>query len=308
VRVRPVTVRGNAFGTPIVRQKSQRTARRAFYVTMDHAAGTEIRLPSLPMLRPGWRLLSALIAIAAMVGIYSMSSSDFFRLGGIEVSGLQRITPEEISGTIDLEEVSIIEVNTRELKDKLAMAYPELVDISVGVAMPNIITVSATERQPVVVWQKGDQSQWIDAEGVIFPTRGDAGPLVIIRSEEDLPMNIVVTDPLAEGAVADEETTDESGQPIPVTGPATVNTTLLAAAQGLSAKLPADTAILYTSRNGLGWTDPLGWQVYIGNDLNNFEEKFLMYQGLVQHFNEQGLQPVLVSVEHLDAPFYRLEP
>lgn len=312
VRVRPVVVRGSDFGTPILQRKSQRTTRRAFYVTMDRAAGTELRLPSLPMLNPGWRLLSGAIAIAAVLGIYFMSSGSFFQVGGIEVSGLQRITAEEISSTTALSEGSIIEVNTRDIQEKLVSAYPELVDVRVGILLPNIVTVSAVERQPVMIWQQGDQTHWIDSEGVIFPPRGDAGALPVIQSEDELPMNIVAVDPLEEKtsatATADSQAASSTGPSIPVTGPRTVQTTLLSAAKSLSEKLPEGTPVLYNSRDGLGWNDPQGWQVYIGSDLNNFDDKFTMYQGLLTYFGNQGLQPVLVSVAHLDAPFYRLEP
>ncbi len=302
VRVRPVVVRGSAFGTPIHRQTSKQAPRRAFYVTMDHTSGTELRLPSLPMLWPGWRLLSALIAMAAMFGIYSMTNSTFFRLETIQINGLQRISPEEVSDTIDLSGVSIVEVTPQEVASKLSETYPELIDVTVDVALPSFVTINASERQPVVIWQKGDQIQWIDEEGVIFPPRGDAGPLVRIHSDDDLPMNIVLVDP----ETVEEDQTGEKA--IPVTGPRTVEASLLTAAQGLYEKLPPDTAILYNNRDGLGWTDPQGWQVFIGNDLEDFEAKFSVYQKLVEHFNMQGIQPVLVSVEHLDAPFYRLEP
>src|SRR5574338_670786 len=225
VHVRPVVVRGNAFGTPIHRQTSRTAPRRAYYVTVDQAAGTELRLPSLPMLRPGWRLLSALITMAAMFGIYTMTNSEAFRLNSVEVIGLQRITQEEITNTIDLGDVSIIEVNAREIQEKLTSAYPELIDVAVSVSLPNFVSVTTSERQPVMIWQKGDQVQWIDAEGVVFTPRGDAGPLVRIHSDDDLPMNVVLVDPDAEEAAAAQESSaaeETAANPIPVTGARTV--------------------------------------------------------------------------------------
>ena len=85
------------------------------------------------------------------------------------------------------------------------------------------------------------------------------------------------------------------------------NPAVLDAAHALSQKLPPETVITYRHDNGLGWTDPGGWQVYIGKDLNKLEEKFGMYQSIASYLASQGLQPVLVSVEHLNAPYYRLE-
>jgi hypothetical protein len=90
--------------------------------------------------------------------------------------------------------------------------------------------------------------------------------------------------------------------------PRVVDPALVLATKSLSQQLPADTQLVYSSSNGLGWVDQQGWQVYIGTDLQNFEAKYNLYQNLVTHLNNRGLTPVLVSVEHLNAPFYRLEP
>ena len=307
VRVRPVVVRGNAFGTPIHRQSPKRTPRRTFYVTMDQAAGTELRLPSIPLVNPGWRLLSGLIAIMAIVGIYSLWSSPFFRIDSADVTGLERLSVDEINATLELEDMPIIEVDAAMLTKKLNTTFPELVGVQVGVALPNIITVHATERQPVMAWQKGDQLRWLDKEGTIFPARGDAGPLVVINSEEDLPLVPLVVDPKA-AATQTAEGETETAVAIPVSGARMVEPSLVSAAQALSQKLPAETQIVYSNGNGLGWIDPQGWQVFIGRDVKNFEDKYNMYQNLVSYLTSQGITPSLISVEHTDAPFYRLEP
>jgi hypothetical protein len=156
---------------------------------------------------------------------------------------------------------------------------------------------------------------WLDAEGVIFPARGDAGPLVTIQSEDAPPLELIYTE-AAEDEAAEAASTGGNGAvdttleeaQIPVSGLRKLDPSLLAAAQALSQKLPADTRLVYSSQDGLGWVDSAGWQVFIGADLSNFEAKFNMYQSLVQHLANQGQKPVLVSVRHLDAPFYRLEP
>lgn len=310
VRVRPVVVRGNEFGTPIHKQSNKHNPRRAFYVTMDSAAGSELRLPSIPMVHPGWRLLSGAIAIAALVGIYSFWNSEFFRVISAEVTGPQRISAEEMNGVLKLENLSVIEIDTSVIKKELTKAYPELIDVQVAVEMPNIVSVSASERQPVIAWQRGDQLQWLDAEGVIFPARGDAGPLVTIQSEDSLPMVAIIEDPEAVATQTAEagKSSAEEQKAVETPAPRNVDPMLIAAAQTLSQKLPPETVIVYSTQNGLGWNDPQGWQVFIGTDLSNFEEKYGMYQGLANHLARQGETPVLISVEHLNAPFYRLEP
>lgn len=317
---RPVTVRGNTFGTPILRRAGTQRARRQFYLTMDQA-GSELRLPAIALTNPGWRLLSGLVAILAIFGIFSMLNSPFFRIEMVEVSGVQRLSPDDLTSTLNLENLSIIEVDRQAAFETLSRAFPELVDIQVAVFMPNIVTISATERQPVLAWQKGDEVSWVDAEGVIFPARGEAEVLVTVYSENDLPLaappvNILLDEEQNQAEQVEEETTSLLTAPLLTAGtrpagqtdvPMKADPVLLHAAQLLSQKLPPETQIVYHIPNGLGWNDPHGWQVYIGKDLSEFEVKYATYQELTNYLVEQGLQPLLVSVEHLNAPFYRLE-
>lgn len=311
VRTRPVTVRGNAFGTPIHRQAAKNPSRRAYYVTMDRATGSEMRLPTIPIVNPGWRLASAMIAILMMVGIYSLWSSPFFRIGGIEAFGLKRLSVKDINETVKLENLSVIEVDGASVTGQITKAFPELENVSVSVSLPNVIAVHARERQPVIAWHKGDQVKWIDSQGVIFPARGDVGALVALQSDDDLPQAPLPVSPATiatQAAASSDETTtsDQKASASPATS-GKVDPGLLLATQELSKKLPADTPLIYSNKDGMGWMDAQGWRVYIGKDLDNFEAKYEMYQKLVRYIDDNGLKPVMVSVENLNAPFYRLE-
>jgi cell division protein FtsQ len=312
VRPRPVTVRGNTFGTPIHRKAGTQRVRRQFYLTMDQA-GAELRLPAITLVNPGWRLLSFLLAVLALVGIISVWNSPYFRIESVEVTGLQRLTPADLTGALALENLPIVEVDPQAARESLAKAFPELVDIQVAVFMPNIVTVSAVERQPVLAWQKGDQVRWVAADGVIFPARGEAEVPVTVHSENDLPLAAPPVETLAPAgeeaaAQAEEEAGDAPAAAEEQAGaPQKADPILLAAAQGLSQLLPPETTIVYHGQHGLGWDDPQGWQVYIGKKLTEFEAKYTVYQDVAGHLVAQGLFPSLVSVEHLNAPFYRLE-
>lgn len=328
-RSRPVTtMRGNVYGTPLTQQVGTKRARRQFYVTMDQH-GAELRLPALPAINPGWRLLSALVAILAAFGLYSMWLTPFFKVAPVEISGLQRINPDDIAVMLSLENLSIVEIDPAAIAETIGKEYPELMEIKVGVEMPCFVTISAVERQPVLAWLKGDQVSWVDADGFIFPARGEAGPLVTIESENDLPRaplsaeEIAALDKTAEAkAAAEAAAVDEKPgllerlfapaveeTPEPEASPVLeqADPTLIAAALDLSQKLPPETSIEYAQDHGLGWTAEQGWQVYIGRDLAQFDDKLALYQAVSNHLIEQGFQPVLVSVENLNAPFYRLE-
>jgi len=242
----------------------------------------------------------------------------------VDVVGLQRIPADEITTELNLTNLPIVEIDPGDITRRISQKYSDLTEVKVSVEVPNFVTISAVERQPVLAWIKEDTTQWIAAEGYIFPARGEVGALVTIKSENDVPLEPRPIEDLAETLQArDEEPAQaETAQPglsgsLAQSGegessaagriPDQANLTLLQAAQALSQKLPPDTLLVYNDLHGLGWTDPQGWQVYIGGDLDQFEEKYLLYQTLASRLVEQGIQPGLVSVEYLNAPFYRVE-
>lgn len=312
---RPVTFRGNDFGTPVHRQSNQRP-RRQFYVTVDQAAGAELRLPAIPLMNPGWRLLSLIIVIATAVGIFSMMNSPFFRIYTVSVSGLQRLTAEDVNAVVDLNNLSILEVNASEVQAAVVKSFPELMDVQLEVSMPNTVSIHAVERQPVMAFMQDEKVLWVDQDGVLFPARGDAGPLPTVIAGDDLP--------LAPAPIAEEDKDKGSStaavddalpssvipgllEPQLATATRKLDIKLLTAAQGLTNLLPPDVELVYNKENGLGWNDPQGWAVYIGRDLTQFEEKFDTYQEIVNKLTAEGQRPVIISVAHVNAPFYRLE-
>jgi hypothetical protein len=71
--------------------------------------------------------------------------------------------------------------------------------------------------------------------------------------------------------------------------------------------MPADTLLVYDSEHGLGWNDPNGWEVFFGAEDQDMEMKLMVYQALVDRLQSEGIQPALISVEYVHAPYYRME-
>jgi hypothetical protein len=71
--------------------------------------------------------------------------------------------------------------------------------------------------------------------------------------------------------------------------------------------MPENSSLVYTKLNGLGWSDPRGWQVYFGVNFDGMQEKLVMYQTIVDQLTQKQITPVLISVENINAPYYRLE-
>jgi hypothetical protein len=75
----------------------------------------------------------------------------------------------------------------------------------------------------------------------------------------------------------------------------------------LSQKIPENSPITYDSQHGIGWFDPRGWQVYFGSDGENMDVKWKVYWKTFKRLKKAGILPALISVEHIHAPYYRLE-
>lgn len=303
----PVVMRGAAASPKTARPVHQTTrsnVRRQYYYSLD-ASGVEVRLPSIPMVNPGWRMASGVLVVAMLIGIFMMLSSSLFEVSGIEMVGLQRLSVTDVETALNITGISALELNPEELKAQVTALFPELADVKVHFGLPARVSISVRERQPVVAWQMPEQTVWIDPEGVIIPARGEVAGLINLQAD-GLPELI---------APAVEPGGEEAGQnsafqivpaALSVAG-SHMDLNLLAATLQLSAQVPEGSPLAYSVTDGLGWTDARGWKVFIGNDLASLGTKLAEYEAIVQQLGARGITPVMISVEHLNAPFFRTE-
>jgi hypothetical protein len=316
--LRPVTVRNATFGTPVRSRVATTNPRRQFYLALD-TPGTELRLPALPTFRPGPRLASGFIALVCLVGIFSMLFSSFFVLGAPVVKGLERLTQAEIEAALDITNLKSVEVDAAALRDALLERFDILESVGIAVGLPNSLTVTVKERQPSFAWQTEQETRWADRNGYLFTPAGEPVQMLTITSADQPPLYIspeqIAAIQAAEEKLAAAKEEDQGVEAATLalekaknpTGSRRIDQGLMAAAQKLSGLLPEGTSLAYSSVHGLGWLDAGGWDVYIGHDLANFDQKFALYQSIIQQLNGQGITPVIVSVEFLTAPYYRLE-
>lgn len=320
-QARPVTVRNATFGTPMRQRVATTNPRRQYYVALE-APGTEMRLPAIPALHFGTRAVSALVAIACLIGLFSLLFSPFFVVTVPKVNGLNRLTQPEIETALDIENVAIINLNAVTLTENLRQAYPILESARITISLPNQVTVTVKERQPIFAWKFGDKVLWADANGVLFPTAGEPPEMLTISADAEPPLYV---SPEEQKAIEEAEkanitvglsASDKAVLAItlknnPQKGEKgktdKIDPVLLSAAQKLAAYFPAGKVLAYSKSYGLGWQDPGGWEVYIGKDLNSFDQKYALYQSVNQQLAGQSITPAIISVEFLDAPYYRLE-
>jgi len=140
-----------------------------------------------------------------------------------------------------------------------------------------------------------------------MPVRGEAGAMLTIQSSVTPPL----THPMdtTEGmldyarlALANQSAQTSDEFVIPQIDPNVLN-----AAIELAGRLPEGATLVYDPTDGMGWIDPRGWKVYFGIDLSDLQVKEAEYQVIVDHLTQQGITPVMISVEFPHAPYYRTE-
>ena len=293
-----VVTRRSYTSTQYNRSAATRNRSRVYMPT--GTPGSEVRLPALPQVRLSWRMLSGLIAVGMLVLLFMMGTSTAFAVDQVNLTGGIRVPAEEISQKLDLQGESIISVIPDEVENQILEEFPDIKAADVKVKMPAGIEIAIQERIPALLWLKNEEIvYWIDQDGYTFTVRGEATLPIRVYANSEPPHPLGWVAPELQLEASETENTET----LPPVDPAFVRTV-----QKLNGIKPAESPMLYNEENGLGWMDPHGWQVYFGDDDENIDMKLLEYARIVETILDRNLQPVLISMEFLHAPYYRLEP
>lgn len=298
----PVISRNKSLGTP-VKERTRNNTRRVYAYTMA-ATGTEIRLPTLRSLHFGWRLVSGALSLLMIALIAFFITSPSLKVSGMSFNGLQRLDSEKISSDLGVIEKRIYSLDADQMRQRLAKKYPELANVKINITLPAKVVISASERMPLLAWVVDGNTYWIDENGYIFPARGEAAPSLTVQSVVSPPMTTA-----ADATVLEE--LSEEVTPIAIETPAPgelakqMDPTVMAAILKLSTMMPEGTVLAYSDLDGLGWVDAKGWAVYIGLSMSHIDQQMMVYKAVVDELSKNGITPSMVSVEHVNAPFYR---
>lgn len=279
----PTVVRTRSMAQVPGRGKKGKQARKRSYMQLG-TPGAEIRLPAMPAVQVGWRLLSGALTLLLMFTVYMLFNSSSLQVSLVEVSGIERITAQDVNAVLGIFGASIFSLEPDVLEQELRAAFPEMTDVSVRAGFPARIIVEASERQPELVWEQGEISLWVDRNGIAFRQRGEKEGLVHVRAIQPPPL------------LADETRLQDQ----------IITPEMVQAILTMSLEAPKGTDLLYDPEHGLGWRDPQGWQVFFGSNPDHMEVRLSIYQAMVAMVHERNLKPVLISVEYLHAPYYRL--
>jgi cell division protein FtsQ len=216
----------------------------------------------------------------------------------VNLKGAQRLTGDDIISNLKVNGMRVIEINPAQMTLELQKSFPELSQVKVNVSLPAGLNITVSERQPVIAWQQDIQTQWISQDGVAFKPRGDPGATLVQVQAQGKPPAAVVPSDTTDG----EDAANKTAAPAEFLSPDLLNAILT-----ISTQVPANTPVIYDPQYGLGWNDPEGWQVFFGSQTGDMAEKLAQYQAIVDQLKKDNVHPNLISVEFLNAPYFRLE-
>jgi cell division septal protein FtsQ len=251
--------------------------------------GIEVRLPDIRITSAGMRsrVLSGFLSLLLGTALYLAATLPEFHAAAAQVSGNQRISADEINSVLNTTGESIFMLRGSDLETRLRLNYPDLEAAHVTVELPNVVTVSVVERQPVLLWQQGNGYTWIDANGIAFRPRGVPENVIAVAAlTAPPPSTAIQNDPFS---------------PAPYISP-----DLVKAIQTLAPKVPSGATLQYDPKYGLGWSDSRGWKAFFGDGTKDMALKLQVYQSLVDSLTQEGISPAFISVQYANAPYYRM--
>ena len=285
----PVLIRGGLASVYTPDRRRGKQAKRRYDVALS-TPGAEMRLPSLPRLAIGWRLLSGLLVVGLASLIYLAWTDPAFQVKALQVRGLHRLDNQDIAAVAGIVGEPIFLVQPEKIQQALKAAFPELASVAVAIKIPTKVEVEVVERQPILAWVQDEQTLWVDASGMAFPPRGEDDPSIRVEA---------VNWPAPSTGESDPELGKAATQLLSVD--------MVNAIMRVKEEAPKKTPLVYDSQHGLGWKDSRGWEVFFGTDVDDVDMKLYVYKAIVKRLKKDQIRPELISVEFVHAPFYRLE-
>lgn len=206
-----------------------------------------------------------------------------FRFDDIQITGMEKINKAEIVYFTGAKGEPVFTVDPSRIRTTLLQHYQDIYDADVTIDFPAKMSITLTERVPVVEWDFGGSRFWIDQDGKVLSES---------RSQESTIHVYADSYPGAPNQ-ADREL------------PLYFSRDTLKTIMTMGSFVPEDQPLIYTYKNGFGWDTDEGWRVFFGKTDSDIEEKIRMQESLTRYFHENDIKPIFVSLEFKDAPYYR---
>ena len=268
--------------TSAVRPHGGSTAhpRRRRTLALPVEVGAELSLPALPALRMGARALTAVLLGLWALTVHSAWTGAVFEVTEIRIEGANLMSEAQIRSISQLRGLPSFAVDPQAVEQRLE-SYGEIDGAQLRVRWPNQVTIEVQERRPIVEWQDGTQVWWLNASGVAFIQREPYPGLVRVVAEQ--PVLEIDEDALLPAILPE----------------------VLWEAVAVAEQLPHIGDLTYSPIHGIGFEDPRGWKVLVGQG-GDLESKLQVYAALTAALMERGVKVQLVSIEDPSAPYYKV--
>ncbi|MGW1511479.1 cell division protein FtsQ/DivIB [Streptomyces sp. NPDC002394] len=122
---------------------------------------------------PAPRVLLVVLALVAVVvgGVWALYGSTWFRVERVKTSGTGVLTPAEVEAVAAVPMgAPLVTVDTNAIEARLRQRLPRIESIDVVRSWPHGIGLKVTERQPVLLVEKGGKFTEVDSTGMRFAT------------------------------------------------------------------------------------------------------------------------------------------
>ncbi|HEY44814.1 MAG TPA: FtsQ-type POTRA domain-containing protein [Anaerolineae bacterium] len=266
---------------PLLKRHRRKRTRRRYDFALPTGIGVEARLPAIPTVHLGSRLLTIFLLSSVILALGRAFSSNDFYVEQAKVLGNKLLSNDQARSMAQVDGNLVFLIDPQQVADQL-MQFPEVLSAQVDIGWPNQVEIQLVEREPIVEWDDAGRAWWMSADGVAFIQHGSWPDLIKVKAEESILH--VSKDPL-----------------VPVIKPE-----VLSAAVTLSAHLPEIEILNYDSEYGLGIEDGIGSKIYFGVE-GDMAVKVRMYQQIAERLSAQNIHRVKIFLMDQDHPFYRVE-
>ena len=221
------------------------------------------------------------LLLAAAIGCYAFHP--MFRIRSANLEGMQNLNEDEVMYYGQLTDQPIFMADPETAEKNIKSRFEMVRDVEIQVSLPASVDIRLDERLPKVLWDFGGSQFFIDQDGLVMENA---------QVQED---TIRIAADSYPGAV------DIHDRDIPVKFSADTFGSMLTFGE----KVPEGKTLYFTYENGYGWDTEQGWRIFFGYTDTDLDEKLLMAESITEYLVKEEIQPVLLSLEFKDAPFYR---
>jgi len=238
-----------------------------------------------------WRIISGLLVIGLLSSLILIFTQKLFVIHTLYVSytdSQHYLTPPQLFGRTDLDGMNLFAIKADQVQQALEQD-PQIASAAVQISWPNVVQVTVTERQPVLIWVQANQKVWVDVTGHVMAIR------------RDLPLVQVTVQKAGQGAHIGA--CQWQGMARVLTAGDCIDASTVSGILQFTALYPSVADLIYDPVKGLGFHEGGNWMLWFG-DGTDMPTKMAVYNSMVAYLLNNNVQLTEINVANPDAPYY----